>query len=478
LDIDFDRQIASCDLPVGPVPVNIYPNKMKYSDIGTYHIMSWRKIYRLVILTTLFLTFLCSYQSASANVRLPKIFTDSMIVQRDKPIKLWGWAGRDEKVVVKFHNQSKAIKADATGQWSCFLNPESAGGPFELSVTGKNTITLKDILIGDVWLCSGQSNMEFMVNQAQNNIREIQQADYNEIRQYKVQNELSWTEENDFKKDGHWETATSGNVGRFSAVAYYFARSVYEHTHIPIGLINDNWGGTNVETWTSSKTLANNDLFSQTMKVAPPSDFDSVALYQHHVNEKKLKQLQGDLPKPGETKSWKNLAYDDSHWPKMNLPALWRFQSLGNMNGAVWFRKTIALNEVSKYQVTLNLPGITQSDSTFINGILVGHTNNRPQLARVYSVPAGLLKRGNNMISVRVSDSTNTGGFGGNALTMNLVSRDTVISIAGSWLFHVEKVYNLFSIVNPNGYPSLLYNAMIYPIIGLAIKGVIWYQGE
>ena len=402
-----------------------------------------------------------------------------MIVQRDKPIKIWGWADRDEKVVLKFHNQSKAVKADEAGQWSCLLSPESAGGPYELSVTGnKNTLSLKNILMGDVWICGGQSNMEFWMGEVKDSYKEIQQADYSEIRQFKVQNDLSWVEEPDIRKDGHWETATSGNIARFSAVAYFFARSVYQHTHVPIGLINDNWGGTNVETWTSRKTLERDSLFSGLLRGLPPSNLDSINHYQQAANNKILEMPGNKLPGPADVKHWKDVSYDDSQWQKMYFPGQWRSQSIGNIQGAIWFRKTIRLNAAIKTKATLDLPWVAQSDSTFVNGVLVGATTNRPQATREYPVPPGLLKQGDNVISMRISDSTNMGGISGYPESMCLLMRDTSILISGAWLFRIEKVYNIPMLVHPNIYPSLLYNAMIYPITNLAVKGVIWYQGE
>lgn len=332
--------------------------------------------------------------------------------------------------------------------------------------------------MGDVWICGGQSNMELQVMYAKNAAKEIQRADYNEIREYKVQKEISGVEKDDFGQQGQWLPATSANVGNFSAVAYFFARTLYEHTHIPIGLIYDNWGATDVETWTSRKALLTDSLMAKVLKDAPPFSSDTLTRLQQSYNEKALKRLQIGVPYPEIVKHWKDIVYDDSKWPKIQLPGRWRDQSLGDVEGVVWFRKVIRLSSLSPYKATLMLPWVAQSDSTYVNGVLIGATTNKPQSSRIYTIPSGVLKQGDNLISIRISDSTNTGGISGDTSSMSILMRETSIPLTGLWSFQVEKTYNVPIWITPNVYPSLLYNAMIHPITKLAVKGIIWYQGE
>lgn len=420
----------------------------------------------------------CCYLTGFANVELPKIFTDSMVLQRSKPIRIWGWAGKHEQVSITFHGQSKTVRANKSGEWNCVLIGEAAGGPYTLTVSGKNTLSLKDILMGDVWICSGQSNMEYQVKMARNAGDEILQADYAQIRGYKVPHQMSGKPEKDFKQSGKWNTATSGNVGGFTAVGYFFARDLYNKLHIPIGIIDDSWGGSNIETWISHQAFVDDSYFSNFIKTIPPFNVDTLTKYQAELTAKKLQELQKGLSILANVKLWKGVAYNDSNWPKMKLPGIWPLQQLDNVKGVVWYRKTFHLDTVRDGITTLKLPFITQSDSTYINGVLVGDMFNSPPVKRSYNIPAKLLKIGNNVISIRISDTTGIGGMAGDANDLRLLNRDTIIALSGDWAFQVEKLYQDTVNIIPNSYPSLLYNAMINPITSLAIKGMIWYQGE
>src|SRR5437868_4951141 len=183
-----------------------------------------------------------------AEVRLPKILSDNMVLQREKPITIWGWANTGEKITIRFNKQTKSIKTDKSGKWLISLAPEAAGGPFTLTVKGTNTITLSNILVGEVWICSGQSNMEWPVRTVTNAVEEIQNANFPEIRHFTVQKSIS-TELEDEVKGGDWKVCSPQTVGDFTAVGYFFAREVYNKIKVPIGLVHTSWGGTHSETW-------------------------------------------------------------------------------------------------------------------------------------------------------------------------------------------------------------------------------------
>jgi sialate O-acetylesterase len=195
------------------------------------------------------------YLASLADIKLPKLFADNMVLQRDAPIIIWGWAAPGEKINVQLHQQVRSVKADKEGNWQVQPGQEAAGGPYELSVKGKNMIVLKGVLIGEVWICSGQSNMEFALKGAMNAAEEIKAADHPQIREFTVQKNTSFTPLKDVQP-GSWQVCTPETAGKFSAVAYFFARKLQETLKVPVGLIHTSWGGTNVETWTSRTNTA------------------------------------------------------------------------------------------------------------------------------------------------------------------------------------------------------------------------------
>ncbi|HYG37355.1 MAG TPA: sialate O-acetylesterase [Cytophagales bacterium] len=428
-----------------------------------------------ILITTLivFIAF-----AGHAKVRLPKIFGDSMILQRNQPIPVWGWADKNEKITVQFNKQSKTTKAGKDGKWKINLEPEKAGGPFNLTVKGKNTITIKNVLVGEVWVCSGQSNMEWPVSASNNAAKEIRQANYPQIRHFLVQKDVAVTPKEDIKGNSAWEAATPANVGDFTAVGYFFARNLYKELNIPIGLIHTSWGGTDVETWISREAFENADEFKEMISAMPQVSLDSLAKEKAKALLTKIESLQNALPTASEAQSWKEAAFDDSQWPKMRAPGLWETQRLSNLDGVVWLRKTINITSTDAGKsAVLNLAMIDDADETYLNGVKIGSTN-QYNAKRSYNIPAGILKEGKNVIAIRVTDTGGGGGIHGDALDMNLTIDSKSESLAGEWSFKVESIASGATSISPNLYPTLLYNAMIHPLIPYGIKGAIWYQGE
>ncbi|HVI44342.1 MAG TPA: sialate O-acetylesterase [Chitinophaga sp.] len=212
-------------------------------------------------LTTIVLLLIIN--SIYANVTLPRYFSNGMVLQRNQPIYIRGWADRHEKITVQFRQQQQHVKAGADGKWMVKLKPEEAGGPFELTVKGKNTLVFQDVLIGEVWVCSGQSNMEFPVKDVINAGDEISQAQYPQIREFTVKRAAEAVPQEDVSNSGGWQTGTPENVGGFTAVGYFFARELYNRLHVPIGLIHTSWGGTQIEPWTSGEAFTGNDEFKE-----------------------------------------------------------------------------------------------------------------------------------------------------------------------------------------------------------------------
>ncbi|MDQ1167860.1 sialate O-acetylesterase [Flavobacterium sp. SORGH_AS 622] len=434
-----------------------------------------QKIFKLEKMKkSLLFIFLIISVLSNANVRMPLIFSDGMVLQRDKQIPIWGFADPNESVEIHFNKQIKKTQADKNGKWTVNLSPEKAGGPFELIIIGKNKITIKNVLVGEVWICSGQSNMEFQVYKTMNAEKEIADSNYPMIRHFGVAQDLSGTPKDDLKQ-GKWEAANKETVGNFTAVGYYFARKLYAELKIPIGIINTSWGGTNVETWTSREAFQNSPEFKAMIADVPVVDIYSVfEIYKKSVLDN-LKKVQGfDVSLENENQ-FKDLNFQDKNWPEIKVPSLWENQQIGNIDGIVWMRKTIVLTaEQAKKEAVLHLAKVDDEDKTYVNGVEVG-TNNLWDKLRVYKIPANVLKEGTNVIAVRITDYSGGGGIYGDPTDLKIDFKDTNLPLDGLWKFNVVQVKIAIS---PNSYPSLLYNAMVNPLVPYAMQGVLWYQGE
>lgn len=411
---------------------------------------------------------------AQAKIILPKIFSDNMVLQRNGLIPVWGWADANEKIEVRFNNQVKSVKAGKNGKWLIRLDAENAGGPYDMTIKGKNTVQIKNILVGEVWLCSGQSNMEWTVGQSMNAKQEITAANNPFIRHIKIQRDISSLPQNDINA-GYWQICDSTTVANFTGVGYFFAKNLYNELKIPVGLINSSWGGTNIETWISREAFENSDEFKEMIAGMPKIDLDSLSKLKVKGSVLRIEALQGTKMEGMNTSQFRELSFDDSKWPVLNQPQLWEEQSIGELDGIVWLRKTIVLTSLDlTKEATLVLSKIDDNDITYVNGIKVGSTN-QWDANRRYTIPPGVLKEGKNVIAVRVDDTGGGGGIYGDAADVKLILYNTSLPLSGEWKFQVESVIKT---TNQNSLPSLCYNAMISPLIPFAFQGVLWYQGE
>ena len=422
-------------------------------------------------LVTLFL--LVTFFS-NANIRMPLLFSDGMVLQRNKVIPVWGWADANEKVEVRFNKQTKTVTADATGKWMVKLDSEKAGGPFELIIIGKNKIVIKDVLVGEVWICSGQSNMEFQMYKTMNSKAEMEDSNYPMIRHFGVAQDLSGSPKEDLKA-GKWAVCNKETISDFTAVGFFFAKKLYTELKIPIGIINTSWGGTCVETWTSREAFEKSDDFKAMIADVPQVNMDAVfETYKKSVLDN-IKKIQGFDVTMANQNQFKDLNFQDANWPEIKVPSLWENQQIGNIDGVVWMRKTIVLSaEQAKKEAVLYLSKVDDEDQTYVNGVLVG-TNNLWDKQRVYKIPENVLKEGQNVIAVRISDYSGGGGIYGDPADLKIDFKDSNMPLEGFWKFNVVQVKIAIS---PNSYPSLLYNAMVNPLIPYAFQGVLWYQGE
>ncbi len=416
----------------------------------------------------------------NAQLRLPKIFGDSMVLQRNAPLRIWGWASPAETVTVQFHNQHKTVQTDARGSWEAVLAPETVGGPYQLAVKGKTTITLKGILMGDLWVCSGQSNMEMPLNgwgQILNWEQEIAAANYPAIRLFTIEKDVQGQPVPDVK-GGAWQTCTPQHIPPFSAVGYFFGRALHQQLHVPIGLINSTWGGTNIESWISYAGFKSEPYYKELVTVAPEKSTAELMATREKQLRDYLTSVQLNNIDTTSLSQWPATEYDDSKWNNMNVPGLWESQQPAlKIDGVLWLRKEIVIDEADAGKpAVLKLAMIDDNDITYVNGIKVGGVIGY-NVPRVYNINAGILKKGKNTIAVRVDDTGGGGGIYGEAADCSLTVDGKAMTLAGPWKYRVENII-VNAGVGPNDYPSVLYNAMIHPIEKLAIKGAIWYQGE
>ena len=403
-----------------------------------------------------------------------------MILQRDANVKIWGWAAANEKVNVKFNNKNYKTKAAGDGGWSVLLPPVKAGGPYTITISGSNTILLKDILFGDVWFCSGQSNMVHQLNI--HDVRyadEIAKANYSQIRQFWIPTLTNLDGAKVDLPNGSWKPAVGEDVRPFSAVAYFFAKKIYEKYHIPVGIINASVGGTPVEAWTSEEGLKEFPaLQSAIQKNKDTAYINGLNRRAFANNRSPQSKDKGSI----ETPKWFETNYIPKEWHAINIPGYWEDQGIKDLNGVVWYRKEINIPvSMTGKPAKVFLGRIVDADVLYINGKQVGNTTYMyPQ--RRYPVPSDLLKAGKNVFVVRVTNNNGKGGFVPDKPYCVFAGTDT-IDLKGTWQYKVGEVYipgNGFGGggISAQNQPTALYNAMVAPVINYAIKGFLWYQGE
>lgn len=419
----------------------------------------------------LFLLLFCINQ-IHAEVQLASIFADNMVLQRDVKIPVWGWAVAHEKITIQFHNQSKTTKANQNGKWIVYLDKENAGGPFVLTVKGKNTIQIKNVLVGEVWICSGQSNMEWTVGQSENAVEEMAKANFPTIRHIQIPKEINSETNKDFKTTP-WEICSPKTVENFTAVGYFFAKEMNSELNVPIGLIHSSWGGTDIETWISKEGFETDNEFREMIQTLPKINLDSLLKLKIESTKRKIETIQKAEVNSQKAASFNLFKFDDSNWPEIQQPGIWEEQQLGNFDGVVWLRKEFTLEKING-MLTLEIPAIDDNDVTYVNGIKIGQTNGWDK-KRTYPIPTEILKIGQNIIAIRVEDTGGGGGIYGSKTELKITHNKEEIPLNGKWKFQVEYIQNS---LNPNEFPSLCYNAMIHPLIPYAFKGVLWYQGE
>ena len=414
--------------------------------------------------------------TVQAEVRLSNVFGEHMVLQRDRPLRLWGTATPGQTLAVELGSRQASTRVGADGRWQVQLAPLPAGGPHRLLVKGDQTVELRDVLIGDVWLLGGQSNMEWPLAQTDTGALEIATPQNPQLRHLRVPHRASVRPEAEIAP-APWVVAEPGKVAEFSAVGYHFARQLQAVQGVPIGLINTAWGGSMLETWVRRDAALRDPDLAPTVR-ALPADNAVYGTVARRRAEARVAAWQPGLPlKDVDASGWSAASDIDANWPALLAPDAWETHGLAGLDGVVWMRKRIELKPAQAAGAAeLHLAKVDDCDETWVNGQRVGGQCGWEQPRR-YALPAGLLRAGTNWIAVRVTDTGGGGGFHGEPAAMRLDTAAGAVSLAGAWKARVEQVTAAAGPV-ANDAPSVGHNGLVAPLQGLSVRGVLWYQGE
>jgi sialate O-acetylesterase len=417
------------------------------------------------------------------EIKLPYLISDGMVLQRKETVRIWGWAAPMEQLTVEFLGIGYETTVKEDGCWEVSLQELDAGGPYEMSIRCDGTERLiKDILVGDVWVLGGQSNMELNVSRTFDRYEEevLRDSDYPLIRRFNVPQIYHFHNPVDELSAGSWIPLVPETASQFSAVGYYFAKEIFNRYHIPIGLLHTAVGGTPAESWISEKSLMHFEGLQEILSQCKDDAYVQGTIKQDELKtiswNEELNQKDEGL-KEGET-PWYSPKLVDSSWNSLELPCNFEDTKLATFRGSVWFRREIIIpEELAGQEARLALGTIIDADETYVNAVAVGATGYRYPPRR-YMIPAGVLKAGSNLIAVRVIVNQNTGAFITD-MPYYLKVKDTSIPLSGTWNYRIGTTMpplepNVFFSYKPVG----LYNGMIYPLRKYCIKGALWYQGE
>ncbi|MCV0219301.1 MULTISPECIES: sialate O-acetylesterase [Stenotrophomonas] len=414
---------------------------------------------------------------------LHPLFRDHAVLQRDRPIAVWGHAGPGQPVSVTFAGQAVSTRADAAGGWQATLSPMAAGGPHTLEViAGTRRERVRDVLVGDVWLCSGQSNMELPVWRSLNAASEIAAATMPRIRLFTVPQHAAAQAQESFNDSTAWTSATPDAVRDFSATCFYFARELQRTVDVPMGLIEAAWGGSRIEAWTSVGALRGQGGLDEALDILARSARDPLEAraawgrYWQHWWATREGTLPGDAPwrADADDRGWSRAPSTLGAWERWNEPAL------ADYNGMVWYRTQVMLSaEQAARGAILELASADEVDVTWVNGVAVGSQYGAGE--RRYPLPRGLLKAGSNVIAVNVLDTYGEGGLAGPATAYGLQFDDGErVALQRPWKYRVAPGQQAppFGPWQAATGLSTLYNGMIAPLGGFGLRGMLWYQGE
>lgn len=430
----------------------------------------------------------------AAQVKLSPLFSDNMVLQQQTEAPVWGMAkpGKTVEITTSWNQKKYTTKTDGQGKWKTKVTTPAAGGPYAITISDGKPVKLNNVMIGEVWICSGQSNMEMQVEgwgKVLNYQQEkIEAENYPDIRFLLVEKATSPVPSDELKvSGGGWQVCSSKSVADFSAAGYFFGRDIHKYRNVPVGLIDTSWGGTYIETWTSKDALATMPDMQDKLEILnglPASKEGREKKFYSDIEDWKKEIEKIDKGFVNGKAVWAGADFEDTAWRTMKVPGLIQEQGLKDFNGIVWFRKTVDIPaDWAGKELTLNVGVIDDNDFTYFNGVQIGHTEGW-MTPRSYKVPKELVKKGKAVIAVRVMDTGGTGGINGSPESVSIQrSKSKTLRIDGDWKYQVS--LNLKEIpkmpvntANEPNIPSFLFNAMLNPLIPYGVKGAIWYQGE
>ncbi|WP_260396542.1 sialate O-acetylesterase [Phocaeicola vulgatus] len=427
-----------------------------------------------------------------AKVVLPSVFTDNMVLQQKTDITFYGDATKNKQLIVKtgWNGKEYHTEADGQGKWSLKIPTPAAGGPYEITFSDGKKLQLKNVMIGEVWFCSGQSNMEMPVagwGKVMNYEQEIAEAAYPAIRLFQVKKNTSLAPLKEVESTlGGWQECSSATVPEFSALAYFYARALWKELNVPIGVIDCTWGGTPAEAWTNHETLRQVMGFREEMDKLERLGFDPNRMEQAYSEERAHWQslfTEKDKGMENGKLCWTAPSLSEEDWQTISLPGYWEGKGLKDFDGIIWFRRSLEIPaEWAGKPLTLRLGMIDDEDITYFNGVEIARGAGY-MTPRTYTIPAKLVKAGKAVLAVRVSDFGGEGGIHGKAEELYVEADGKRISLAGDWKYRIGLSLKGFppapvSPIQSSSYPTVLFNAMVKPWTAFPIKGVIWYQGE
>ncbi|HRI61413.1 MAG TPA: sialate O-acetylesterase [Saprospiraceae bacterium] len=425
--------------------------------------------------------FLSLTIEATAQPRLARLFSDHAVLQRQKPIPVWGWANPNEEISVTLANQIQKTKADTSGKWQVRFSALEAGGPYILTVTASSgKLERTDLLVGDVWLCSGQSNMEWTVAQSDNYVSERKNADFPQIRHFRVEHEVSLQPETELKS-GEWQISTPDNVGRFTAVGFFFAREVFQKTGIPIGILHSSWGGSQVEGWISKEAMCASDELRAYGENLPKTWAEADLRLERSIKKKLLGDPDAN-PTLEDEKKYTQAGYDFSSWLSADPMWQWDWKGVWAWRGNGFMGKTVEIPaEMTSQITTLGLAENFSYNEIYINGKLV--SAGLMKGTRRILIPANTWKPGVNKLMVKMNKTIDPDWFGlglmGSVNDLFVSTETQRVGLEGSdWKLMPSFADPYAFAHSSNNVGTAIYNAMIAPLIPYAIRGALWYQGE
>lgn len=425
--------------------------------------------------------FLLLTADTMAQVRLARLFSDYAVLQRQKPIPVWGWAKPKERVSVTLAGQQQQTQADTAGKWLVTFSALEAGGPYVLRVSAPSgKLERQDLLIGDVWLCSGQSNMEWTVAQADNYVQESKNAEFSQIRHFRVDHMVALKPEKDLAS-GSWAVCSPASFGDFTAVGFFFAREVYQKTGVPIGLLHSSWGGSQVESWISKEAMLSSDVLRDYAQSLPRSWVEADQRLERSIKKKLLGNPDAN-PSLEEEKKYRQADYDFSQWLTADPMWQWDWKGVWAWRGNGFMGKMVEIPaDMSEQMTTLGLAENFSHNEVYINGQLVA--SGILKGSRQILVPPRTWQPGWNKLMVKMNKTIEPEWFGlglmGSASDLFVSTEKQRIPLAGSdWKLMPSFAEPHSFAHSSNNVGTAIYNAMIAPLIPYALRGALWYQGE